>query len=522
MIAEWVESEMSSIHLGDFRLDQRAKTVLTSLGNAPASSIPSAMGGGRAETEGAYRLFENERVDFDDLLDPHIESSLQRVGQQTMCVIVQDTTEIDLSRPHQTVVGTGPMDASARRGCFLHLLQAFTEQGIPLGTVGAEKYVRDESIESDSQIEMPNGVSRKTKTNQQKDRKDQKRAKAKKRQKLRNATIEEKESYRWLAGTNRAHEIAGMYPGTQIVIVSDSECDIFEVMVEGQAGYLHPLNEEGETPSADWIIRACQNRAIVPPEDSQTLTSTIPQLIFAQVEAAPVVSTYEVDIRGREAKINCEDRPRRQPRESRTATVEVRACSVILRCPKHHNQTLPDIAVNLVLVREVTPPAGDIPVEWLLVTSLPINTTEEILRVISLYCIRWQIEIFFRVLKQGCRVEERLFETLPRLERFLAMSLIVSWRTLQLSRLGRETPGISCETLFDKSEWKSVYQITQKKAPPQTPPTLGELVRMVAQLGGYVNRTKEAYPGPETIWKGIVRMNDLATAWESFGPGKLN
>lgn len=528
MVADWVEEELGSIGLGDERLDRRAKLVLDSLGGAPALSIAAAVGGGRAETEAAYRFFENERVDFQDIIEPHIEATLKRIGQTPVCVLAQDTTEIDLSRPHSQVVGTGPMDGSARRGSFLHETHAFTEEGIPLGTVAAEPYAREEPAESE--VEKVATAKAKGKAGKQKqptEAEAKKAAKAEYRQKLRETPIEEKESYRWLVGMNQAHEIAAAYPQTQIVIVADSECDIFEVIVEGQVGFIQLNTIDSESPSADWIIRACRDRAVVETETaesvSDTLTkddSTIPQLVFAQVESAPVIAQYEVHVRGRDPKVNCEDRARRQPRESRTAKVNVRACTVKLRCPKHHHRALPDIEVNLVLVREVDPPAGDVAIEWLLVTSLPIDTTAEVLRVIKLYCIRWKIEIFFRVLKQGCRIEERLFETLPRVERYLAIALIVSWRTLYLSRLGRETPGISCECVFDASEWKSVYQITQQKQPPTTPPTLGEVVRMVAQLGGYVNRKKGTYPGPETIWKGIVRMNDMATAWMVFGPGK--
>jgi len=176
--------------------------------------------------------------------------------------------------------------------------------------------------------------------------------------------------------------------------------------------------------------------------------------------------------------------------------------------------------LNAVLVREINVPAGEVAIEWLLLTSLPISTEQEVLRIIELYCLRWQIEIFFRVLKQGCRIEERLFETLPRLQRFLAVALIISWRTLLLSRLGRESPDLDCEVIFDKSEWQSVYQIIHKQRPPATPPTLGEIIRMVAQLGGYVNRKRDAYPGPETIWKGLLRLRDLAEAWDTFGPGR--
>ena len=100
----------------------------------------------------------------------------------------------------------------------------------------------------------------------------------------------------------------------------------------------------------------------------------------------------------------------------------------------------------------------------------------------------------------------------------MAVALVISWRTMFVMRMGREFPDLNCEAVLEVSEWKSVYQITQKKPPPKTPPTLREMVRMVGQLGGFVNRSIDAMPGVETIWKGLQRMHDMALCWDAFGP----
>ena len=240
--------------------------------------------------------------------------------------------------------------------------------------------------------------------------------------------------------------------------------------------------------------------------------------MLAKVSAAPVVKSYEVQVRGRDPKVSCETRGRRQARQSRTANVEVRACAMTLRAPYRPDRRLPAVTLQVVLVREVDPPEDDEPIEWLLLTSLPIDTPEQVLRVITTYALRWQIEVFFRVLKQGCRLEARRFETLDNVWRYLAVALVISWRTMFVMRMGREFPDLSCEAVFEVSEWKSVYQITQKKPPPQTPSTLRAMVRMVGQLGGFVNRSNDAMPGVETIWKGLQRMHDMALCWDAFGP----
>jgi hypothetical protein len=129
------------------------------------------------------------------------------------------------------------------------------------------------------------------------------------------------------------------------------------------------------------------------------------------------------------------------------------------------------------------------------------------------------IEVYNRTLKMGCRIEERLFESMDHLLPCLALYMIVAWRVLLLSRLGRECPEMSCEVIFDPAEWQSVYQYVRREPPPQTPPTLQEMIRLVAQLGGYVNRKRDDEPGTQTLWLGLQRMHDIATCWLTFGPG---
>ena len=128
------------------------------------------------------------------------------------------------------------------------------------------------------------------------------------------------------------------------------------------------------------------------------------------------------------------------------------------------------------------------------------------------------IEVLFRVLKSGCRVEERRFEHIDRLLPCLAVYLIVAWRTLYVCRLGRSCPDINCEAVFEPPECKSVWKVVQRTDPPREPPPLGRMVRMVAQLGGYVDRKGSGPPGPQTIWIGLQRMHDFALCWQLFGP----
>jgi hypothetical protein len=477
MQAPWVIEEMATADLKDKRLNDRLQVILSQLAARPTASIPAACGG-FAEMTAAYRFFDNDKVRFDSVLRPHIESTRIRIAAQKVALLVPDTTEIDVTRPEQQVQGAGPLDGGPRRGVFLHLMHAFTPDGTPLGTVQAIPWTRE-----GDKLPVSSQSSRR-----------------------RAATpIEEKESFRWLLSMHEARECARGCPQTQIVYVADSEADIYDVIATGME----------EPRAADWIVRSCQDRVLVDDrEDANGL-----DYLRAEVLAAPVLYRQTIQVRGRRAKLACDDRGRRQPRKSREAVVEVRAVPVTLRAPERQVGHPADVTVNAVLVTEVNPPEDDVAVEWLLLTSLPIETMEQVCLIIQYYCTRWMVEVFFRTLKSGCRVEGRRFEDVARLLPCLAVYLIVTWRTLYVCRLGRSCPELSCEAVFEPAEWQSVYQVVKREKPPEQPPNLQAMVRLMAQLGGYVNRKRDDEPGPQTVWLGMQRLHDIALCWQVFGPG---
>jgi Transposase DNA-binding/Transposase Tn5 dimerisation domain len=477
VLAPWVLDEMKTADLKDKRLNQRLNRVLSQLASRPTASIPAACGG-HAEMTAAYRFFDNDQVDFQAVLQPHIDCTQARIAAQPVALLVPDTTEVDVTRPEQQVQGVGPLAGRTRRGVLLHEMHAFTPDGTPLGTVQAIPWARDDDAPTNA-----------TKT----------------RAERAAQPIEQKESFRWLLSMEQARAEAARCPGTQIVCVADSEADIFDVLAAGM-----------EQPRcADWIVRSCQDRALV--DDREDRASL--DFLGEELLSTPVLDQRTITVRGRRAKVACEDRGRRQPRVSRKTIVEVRATQVTLRAPERSAGQLPDITVNAVLVTEVNPPKGDTPVEWILLTSLPIDTVDQVRLVVQSYSVRWMIEVFFRTLKSGCRAEQRRFEHVDRLLPCLAVYLIVAWRVLYVCRLGRDFPDISCEAVFEPSEWQPVYPVVRKQPPPTVAPRLQEMVRLVAQLGGYVNRKRHDEPGPQTVWLGLQRLHDLALCWETFGPG---
>jgi Transposase DNA-binding/Transposase Tn5 dimerisation domain/Transposase DDE domain len=469
MIALWAMDESAQANFRDERLDHRMAILLSELGSRPTLSIPAACRG-KAEMKAAYRFFDNDKVTFEKVIEPHIAKTKQRMAEQEVVLLVQDTTEADLTRPEQEVEGAGELDG-ARRGFLLHVMQAFTPNGTPLGAVWAEVLNRTEGVSHASAAEK--ALERKQ------------------------TPIEEKESLRWLTGLREARTAAQEMPEVQCVCIADSEADIYEVFAEPR----------GEQP-VHWLIRACQDRATL---------GHVGQQLRKQVLAAPALYEVELPIRGRSAKTAAEDRARRQNRKARQATVEVRAARVTLRPPYRPDRKLPRVIASVVLVHEPNPPVGETPVEWILVTTLPIDTPEQARTIVEYYCVRWGIEILFRTLKSGCRIERRRFEHIDRILPCFGLYLIVAWRTFFVCRMGRSCPDLDCEAIFEPSEWKAVWMAVNHRQPPKKPPRLAEMVHLVASLGGYVERPRSE-PGPQTLWIGLQRMYDLAWAWETFGP----
>lgn len=471
---DWIEEELATSEIGDARLDARFNIVVGQLSRKPSASVPSACGGWN-ETTAAYRFFKNPLVDEKVVLEPRFDAALERIREHDVVCIAQDTTEIDMTRPERKMEGAGPLNDEKWLGFYNHVMLAVTPERIPLGVVDARIYARDMDAFPENR---ENGNKRKQKP------------------------IEEKESYRWLEGCRRACEIQGLCPETRIVCLSDSEGDIYECIVEGA--------DEGEA-KANWIIRACQNRSV----EGERAGKRIYPKILDEVSGAPVVGELLVEVSKNNPNTK-DKRKRRQARSKRKTTVEVRAKRVKLRPPFRKGRKLPGVEVNAVLVREKHAPENEPPVEWLLLTDLSIGDFDEMCRVVEYYCCRWQIEIYFRVLKSGCKVEDRQFESADRYLPCLALYMIIAWRVLFVAMLGRQCPEMPCDAVFDEIEWKSVYVVVKGIAPPEKAPSLGEFVGIVAGLGGYLGRKHDGPPGPKTIWLGMQRMIDIATGWSAY------
>ena len=460
----WVHDEFDGVDLGDHRLDERLRRVVDALSGQPERTIPAACHG-RAEMEAAYRLLDNEKVSEAKILAPHRDATLKRLAALPLVLLGQDTTEFDFTRESERI--GGPLSDDARWGLLGHVMMAFSPAGLPLGVLAATLWARDPTRFGHSK----------------KDRK---------------APLAFKETSRWLAGYREASELAKELPETAMVVLSDSEGDLYECLA---AVARAPRGER-----AHFVTRACHDRRLAGEEAG----------LWQTMLATPVGSHALVDVKPRQAA-SFDGRKRRVARTRRQAKVSIRAQSVTILRPHHKGPEAgpAKVRVNAVMVREENPPQGAVAVEWLLLTDLPIDTVARIDKIIAFYGVRWGLEVFFRILKSGCRVERLQLEAEPRLRRCLTLYLVIAWRVLQMAMLGRTSPDLPCSVLFETDEWHALYAVQTKKPLPRRPPPLGEAVRLVASLGGYMGRSCDGEPGPKALWIGLAALANITIGWQA-------
>jgi hypothetical protein len=455
----WIESELETLDIGDVRLNRRAISIAENLGLAPGRTIPQVFVS-RGDIKACYKFFDNGLVSDKKILEPHIEKTIERIREYPIVLLPSDTSELDYTTK-KAMAGKERI-TNKKTGLWLHATTAVTPERLTLGVIDAHFWNRNPEVaEKDS----------KYKTVRE------------------NMPIEDKESYRWVQSYLKACEIAREAPETQIINITDREADsieIFQIAIEE--------NKKGKC--ADFIIRSQYDRLLLDEKDPSI------KKLRQKLDQASSLGEIEFTI------------PPTEKRAGRKVKQQLRAATVNIK-PARKNIAA---QVNAVLAVEMNPPEGEDPIVWILLTSMPVNTFEEANKVISYYLCRWDIELFFKVLKGGCKIEERQLQTTDRMKALLAIFMVLSWRVMFTMMLGRVCAKMSCTDIFEVAEWKSVYKIlNKKKALPRKPPSLGEFIIMVATLGGYVPSKTAEPPGVKTMWKGMARLVDFAIAWDAFG-----
>jgi hypothetical protein len=376
---------------------------------------------------------------------------------------IQDTTSLDFTGK-AVAAELGPLEAPAHRGLFVHPTLAVTPDRVCLGLLTVEVWVRPAGRVTD-QHQVP---------------------------------FADKESVRWRDSYQASCQLAAGAPQTLVVNIADREGDIYELY--------QAVADQGAAPRAEYIVRAAQNRRaqVADAAGAARLTK-----VWAAAAAFPVCGETRYTL------------PKTATRAAREVTQTLQAGTVLLQPPSRPAtaEPLAPVPVHLVLLREPAPPPGEAPLTWLLVTTLPVDTPAAALTVVQYYLCRWEVELYFKVLKSGCQVEKLYLSTADRLRKCLALYLIIAWRVLYVARLGAACPAMPCTLLFDAAEWQAVVLVTTRQPLPETPPTLGAVVRMIAGLGSFVGRTGDGPPGITSLWIGLQRAMDFARAYETFGPG---
>lgn len=349
--SNWILQEIKTVSFGDKRLDKRLSNVLKNLTGNPESSIPQACESWK-ETKGIYRFLSTPKINDNKILQPHIDATAARMKKESTILLVQDTTEIDYTS-HPSAEGVGAIGAhgagykNGRRGLYLHSTIAVTPEKTCLGVFDHKIWTRDpEKV-----------LGRKNSS-----------------KKLR--PIEEKESNRWVETFRHMKNVAKEMPDTRIINIADRESDIFELFLE----------VDNDIPNINMIIRASINR------------NTPDVKLFDAALNGNCVGTIEFEL------------PRGRNRTVRKVVQEVRVAEVTLVGPKRYSPKLPNVKLNVVLATETNPPEGNKPIEWILLTDMIINNVDEAIQIIQHYLCRWQIELYFKILKSGCNIEKMQLE----------------------------------------------------------------------------------------------------------------
>jgi hypothetical protein len=401
---------------------------------------------------GAYRFFQNQKVTMDVVLNAHTEASIERIKEHPIVLAPQDTTTLNYTA-HPMTEGLGPVNHTDDTliGLLLHDTLAFTEEGTPLGILDAQCWARD-----------PEEKGKKYRRKQ--------------------LSIEQKESMKWLRSFRKVAEIQKLCPDTMLISIGDRESDIYELFLEA--------SKDPDGPRL--LVRAEKSRN----------RKVDQEFLWDFMSRQDVAGSLQIHV------------PRRGSRKARDAWVDIHFAEVQLNAPKRYASG-PTVKVWAVYVLEKD--CGEevkSPIEWMLLSSVEVESFEDAKKRLEWYTGRWGIEVYHRTLKSGCRIKDRQFGTADRIETCLGVDMVVAWRIYHLTMLGREVPEVPCTVFFKDIEWKALCcYVNKNPVPPENPPSLSEAIYMVGGIGGHLGRKSDGFPGTQTLWRGLLR---LYTATEMY------
>lgn len=464
-----LSDEFESIEFGDKRLNSRFKKSVDKISQNPQAPIRSTFGKW-SDVMGFYRLLGNPRVNKDEILQAHFQSTVERMKEHKRILVIQDTTVLSFGT-HLSLdeeLGSIAMGkyGSRGKGLFLHPTIAYSDQGVPLGILDHLLWSREKLTREDE--------------------------------------LWYSEQRKWFFGIDAAEKAKRMLPTTQMIVVADREGGAStETLV-------HALNAK-----TDFVFRAKYNR--IGDEGEK-----IRQKSFE----SPSLGKIVLEIERQSARAASKNKKKSAAKQKRKAHLDVHVCSFTLPVQARKLQPGEKVPSNLrlqaVLVTEAQPPKGVEPVEWLLITTLEVTTFEQAFDVISIYKKRWKIETFFKYLKTGCRVEDCMVQSLDRLDKMILILSLVAWRLQGLQEVLSLQSNASCLKVMTDDEWKTLYtqvhgenrKLTFKL--PKKPPTVASVVKWLGILGGHLQRKNDLPAGALLIWRGWQKLHQAVPVYRAM------
>lgn len=455
-VLQGVVDELAGLDLGDVRLDRRAARIVETLAAAPDASFPNATEDD-TELEALYRFVNNSKVTMEALLAPHYGATAARAATEGRVLALHDTTVLSYGgETHRA--GLGRIKKGGQGYSAHTCLVVRPSDGLPLGVMGVVPVVRDGAL-------LPRAVTR---------------VKLHDRQ---------REFERW---ETLVEKTFARLQGISVVHVMDREADAYPLFCK-----LIGLKQ-------DFVIRAKNDRCLDVPVSNTSEPHLVSEAVAGTehiLEREIHLSTKRPDRMARLRKV--------APRMTRVAKLRAVAAHVELRHPSYtagksrRTSTLPrSAALNVVRLYEVDPPADQEPVEWLLYTSLPVDTAEQVGAVIDIYRRRWIIEEFFKTLKTGCAIEKRQLESKDALLNALALFIPIAWRLLALRHLARENP--TADGLAALTPRQIQILRARAKRPLSATPTCREVMLAVAAEGGHIKNNGD--PGWLVLGRGYEKL----------------
>lgn len=455
---KWAENEFGNAPLGDERLSNRLVDIAEDKAEQPGRSICSAVSGDWSKVKAYYRLIDkpdDSAVTMPNILLPHRERTIQRMKAQKTVLCIQDGSDLNYSKLEKCedlgVIGTNQTGTQSR-GLHLHSTLAVTTDGLPLGVLRAECTAPGPKSQEDNRSDWA-------------------------------IPIEEKKTFCWIEGVRDSMDLKAQMPHTTLVNVMDREADFYELFED----------QRRNSFDVDLLVRAKHDRK-----------TTGENKLFETVRQTSIRERIKIKVPRQSARPKKSKQKARSKLPARTAEVLVRYIQTELNPPSHFKNKGP-IPIWVVHVSEENPPVDTKPIEWFLLTTIDIKTIDDALNCVKWYCLRWRIEDWHRVLKSGCGVEKIAHETAERLRRAIAINLVIAWRIMLMTLLGRETPGLPPEVMFSDLEIEVLNAYAKKK--DLTPPDcLGIAVKLVAKIGGYLDRSSDPPPGHQLMWIGYSQL----------------